>query len=340
MRVGLPVSVSLAAHVALFTWAPAPRWDHLKMPSWDAVTITISPEDPQEWEPLPAIEPAIDLRPVSRPVAGQRAAPGPSLASDVAVESPAGERMRSPDPVTEGTPGGAPVTIDLSPAAVARAGQPADRGPIQPGEIERARETALNDFLRADARAGHPGTRRPPPELHPRVDGSYDFQGHVFAARIAPDGEVSFEDRPNVQVSGLGGSFDITDAIERRLGNDPYSAERRWFLRETEALRARLAAEVWEEDAPRRLAHFRAGLARTWARRAPARERRASLFEAWDECAEDGVGAEARAATLAFVRDRLPAGSPDAFRASELVELNARRRSRARFSPYEGTPDQ
>ena len=70
------------------------------------------------------------------------------------------------------------------------------------------------------------------------------------------------------------------------------------------------------------------------------RDRRAALFTAWDECEEDRVGDEARAAVVDFIRDRLPSGSPDAFGASELQELNARRRSRARFAPYAGASDQ
>jgi hypothetical protein len=73
---------------------------------------------------------------------------------------------------------------------------------------------------------------------------------------------------------------------------------------------------------------------------ADARRRRAAIFHLWDECLEDGpadlvkAGEMARATIEAFIRQRLPAGSPDAYGDDELDALNGQRESRARFAPY------
>jgi hypothetical protein len=76
----------------------------------------------------------------------------------------------------------------------------------------------------------------------------------------------------------------------------------------------------------------------------PLELRRRILFQLWDECAERGPevivhgGAAARAIILRFIEWRLPSGSAHGFTDAELDELNARRDSVQRFSPYGQSP--
>jgi hypothetical protein len=64
-------------------------------------------------------------------------------------------------------------------------------------------------------------------------------------------------------------------------------------------------------------------------------ERRVRLFELWDACDEDTrAGREARQRIERFVREVAPRGSPRAYPAAQLRELNRHRSSTARFAPY------
>ena len=127
------------------------------------------------------------------------------------------------------------------------------------------------------------------------------------------------------------GSFDPTAALLRAQGQDPYEGEKLCFLEGTLPLRADL--RVAHERA--QMAGLRLHLEHLWFDSGrPAHERRAALFAAWDECREEEVGLLARELVASFIRQHLPAGSADAFTASELAAQNARRTSSARFAPY------
>ena len=68
------------------------------------------------------------------------------------------------------------------------------------------------------------------------------------------------------------------------------------------------------------------------------------LFQLWDECEEPRnelddrpeakAGQRVRGHIIRFVRERLPAGSPEAFGLEELRRLNASRSSTKSFAPY------
>jgi hypothetical protein len=141
----------------------------------------------------------------------------------------------------------------LDPSTVARGGFVLDEPNLAatPARREAARPTAaelgaaLSASLRRDAMAG-PNGRRPAPVLRARTDGTQVYAGHAFSATILADGSVQFDDRPNVQLNSfpVGFTFDVTDAVMRASGQDPYAAERAWFMRETQALRDRLEAEA------------------------------------------------------------------------------------------------
>ncbi len=238
-------------------------------------------------------------------------------------------------------------TISLDPRAVARAAIPLGEGAT--GERDRAGsrgdalEHDLNVALGRAANARDYVGERPPPDLHSMSDGTFVYDGHVFTALIEPDGTVQFSDRPGVGVDspalssprGVTGQFDLNDAMQRAAGNDPFAAERRWFLRETEAFRDQLADRQRLRDSRRGAQMVRRRLETILSGPGSDAERRRRVFELWDECAEDEVGGRAREAVIAFVRERLPEGSLHAYTDAELARLNGGRESRAAFSPYD-----
>ncbi|MFW6087994.1 MAG: hypothetical protein ACODAG_12365, partial [Myxococcota bacterium] len=260
------------------------------------------------------------------------------------------ERAGAEDPDERDDEGVAPPSDDppsdlaerIDPARVARdavgIGGPSSSLPDAPSNDAEARGRALSESLREEANA-KPWITRRKPDLERGPDGTFRYDGHVFDAKIQPDGTVRFADgteqkRELGKGSMASGRFDLGNALMRRRGEDPHAAERAWFLRETKELRERLARKHREEEVGQGLTGLRRRLWRIWDGSEPARERRRRLFGMWDECSEDEVGGAARDAVVGFVRKHLPSGSPDAFSADELRRLNEQRQSRARFEPY------
>jgi hypothetical protein len=138
-----------------------------------------------------------------------------------------------------------------------------------------------------------------------------------------------------------GGGFDITDAFMRASGADPYASKKLDHLDRTRDERAQIAATRKVVDLDDSIVELRGHLERIWRRRdLSPKQRRAILFELWDECAESGSENDLRAATLAratiagFIRRNLPRGSKHGYTDAELAELNRGRASRRRFEPY------
>lgn len=310
------------------------------------------PEPPQI--PDAVVEPALSPARVRRPRETTQSPPGPTEASaaeaSAATEaSAAGSSMTTSSGEAgpaEGATTEAPApTIDaarLQPSAVAQG----TFGPRVPTRQEQ--EAAMESRLQADlyriANAAPYDTVRPAPELRETGDGGFTYDGHLFDARISPSGEVSFDDAPGIGFAGLGGpsgtvgvgfSFDISAAAERAAGNDPNSAERRWFMEQTRRIRDRLAGEDRARVQGRGLVRLRRQLHAIWEANKPAGERRVELFRLWDSCEEDEVGAQARAAVVEFIREHPGDARADIFAAEELRRLNASRVSRERFAPYD-----
>lgn len=218
----------------------------------------------------------------------------------------------------------------------------------------------------------------PPSELRPDGNGTYRKDDLVFTAKIDRSGRVHIEDKPNVHLrfhlptprtilGGLNdwyedprgyatrdsraiethtytfvdGGFDVTDALMRAAGEDPYYYRKAAFLDRTREQRAKMSAAATTEDLRDSLAELPDFLSELWRYPAwTARERRRILFDLWDECAESGseqvvrTARTARATIVAFIRRHLGADSADRYPDDELAALNAARRSKERFDPY------
>lgn len=139
----------------------------------------------------------------------------------------------------------------------------------------------------------------------------------------------------------LGAGFDITDGIMRAIGDDPYSAKKAAFLERTFEERAEIGRKHRNDQLEHAEQFVLHNANELWDRvDLTAEQKRALLFELWDECAETGddklvdAGERARAALLRFISVELPSGSDDAYPAAEVRALNARRSSKQRFAPY------
>ncbi|HEY8432474.1 MAG TPA: hypothetical protein VIL20_29090, partial [Sandaracinaceae bacterium] len=315
------------------------------------------PEAPQPEAPDPAVAPTRVPEPVRTDRAPPSREPAPS-----APDAPSAPSSTSPPPSTidlpEVTPDGRELSDEerrrramlVDPAAVARSGfdfgpgpsqrgAPAGLGPRPTGPSEREIESRLASGLRAEAMTKR-HLDREPFRLQRRSDGSHVWVGPRLTGIVLPDGRVRFEDRPGVSLDLTNpagqGTFDLTDAMMGAAGQDPLRAEREYFMRQTEELRARLEAEHRRRQMSEALRVIPGRLTRIWqtTSRTPE-ERRRRIFQLWDECDEsDPSGREARAAMIRWIRLNLPRGSGNEYTEDELRRLNARRESREEFAPY------
>lgn len=309
------------------------------------------PEEPTEETTPPAAMIRTPHRERPSTVALVEPTPGPATEPGPAT-APGPTTTPSPATVTEpGRSSGPPVLSAeqrrmLAPGAVARSWYvPEGPGPSRTGPpasatlsgTERPTEAQLeaehSGFLRARAMARSWVTRtRAVPRR--QLDGTYVYDGHAFRAVIHPDGRVDFDQHSAVDLQRefdlSSGRFDI-DA----LFQDVYRYERQRFMDDTEELRGRLEAEHRAQANADALRRLPGRLELLWTRgsRSPAARRRA-IFDLWDQAADDDVGRRARQIIERFVRERLPAGSEDAYDAAELRRLNGDRESPTAFAPY------
>lgn len=189
-------------------------------------------------------------------------------------------------------------------------------------------------------------------DLHLTPDGGGGYRGTRPGYRFTIDvgGGIHFIDRPPVELSpasmlgllGMMASFDLTDIVMRLHGDDPYGYDKARVVELTRPLRTAMTDAERVHRLQRAATDLPHQLAEVWARAdLPPAARRALLFSLWDESLEETQSAAgqtataARATILDFVCHHLPAGTPDAYSATELTELNAHRRSIQAFAPYE-----
>jgi hypothetical protein len=213
-------------------------------------------------------------------------------------------------------------------------------------ELKEARAAAR----RGDANAGNVvalAEARNRQELKAAGGGTYKADKGTFKAKVAADGTVKITDAPNVQFSGLGLKFDITDAAMRAAGIDPYSDAKRKFLDGTREQRVNIGNRYKKEQLSRSAEFAQNNVDRLWATVPDLAGRKQGLFDLWDDCEDvssggatggDRVagGVAARALIEGVIRARLT--GPSAYTPSEIAKLNGKRRSRTLFVPYPVTP--
>ncbi len=198
------------------------------------------------------------------------------------------------------------------------------------------------------------------PKKHATKDGGYNYDDTAFGAHVARDGTVTFDGRGNSEVNGIpriglapgrenespsiAGTWaiDLNDWILSAAGDDPYSYEKRKFLEATREERLVMARAACGERLSSSLVELPQRLDKIWKSRRSVAEKRAILFDLWDDCAEDGpkevlrYGELARLTILDFIQKHLPEGSEEAYTELEIDRMNRRRASSRRFAPYGG----
>jgi hypothetical protein len=259
-------------------------------------------------------------------------------------------------------PGVAP---DLSPSAAAKSWQSQTSAStpntvaIPPRTVATA-QAELNHDLSTVANELSYARRREPPRLTRRPDGNLWYQGRAFFAVIVSDGTVKFDDvilgtpapRVHAHPPGLAPEYaaifnrvqnlltlqvpfpDLTDMVAHIANDDPYAGEKRWFLRETEAVRRKVSDEHRDQD--RRVAKSRLLVELTGIvdnTQLSADDKRTAVFAVWELCAEDRDEPWQRVVE-SFVRDRMSSDSVLGYSPELLARLNRKRTSAGSFAPY------
>ncbi|MBT8469544.1 MAG: hypothetical protein KJN97_12425, partial [Deltaproteobacteria bacterium] len=145
---------------------------------------------------------------------------------------------------------------------------------------------------------------RDPPKLRRHKDGTHHYKGHAFKAVVEPDGSVTFDDGYG---QGVTVRFDVTDAIMRRRGEDPYRVEKNWFLEGTEVFRQELFDRWQAKQTLIAIRKLRIRLLRIHESEAlTGSEKAARVIALFEDTSEDEAGASARTAIAEFVADRMP----------------------------------
>ena len=180
-------------------------------------------------------------------------------------------------------------------------------------------------------------------ELKPDGTGTKS-EHNTFKMKFNGDGTVKeIKDKANWQQKSLfHAEFDVTDALMRQQGIDPYASYKKKVLDETREQRFEMGTKYRTEQLAHSRQFMQRNLERLLASTANKAELREGLFELWDDCAETGSdelvagGAAAREQLIGYIRAKLPRDSADAYSGEELARLNKHRKSRLEFAPYDG----
>ena len=289
---------SLAAHVVALS---ALSVDSRTAATWElaAIDVTFSVAAPP-----PRAEPAAEP-----PAPKKTLPPAPSVASQRSRPT-AAPRSAPPRPrATSSTPSKAKPTLALDPTSVARAFIVFEEAP--PSDASRADPEGLHAPAQAEPRNYFEGAGtkrylsvREPPRLQRHQDGTHRYRGHAFKAIVEKDGSVTFDDGYR-QGSTL--VFDITDAIMRRRGEDPYRVEKRWFLEGTAELRQELFERWRAKQILVALRKLRGRLLRVIEDGTlTAPQKAARVIAMFLDTADDEAGTAARNTITELVAERMP----------------------------------
>jgi hypothetical protein len=156
---------------------------------------------------------------------------------------------------------------------------------------------------------------------------------------LEPETNVTQKSLSRGIIPVVGGSADLTAYLHRKFIGDPYASRKLKLLDTTREARAEIGSVHRAEQRDRASEFAQRNLDVLWKATTDLAERKAALFEMWDECSEDEskdgeAGERARAIVLGWIRAKLPQGSPGAFTVEEIAKLDANRTSRQHFVPY------
>ena len=177
--------------------------------------------------------------------------------------------------------------------------------------------------------------------LTPSANGKFVYEAPQFVAVVASDGTVTFRDR-RIVYSPRSATFslDLSDEFARELTHRtsfPYAKAD--FLAATFKRRTAMAANVSSQQVRAAQLELPSQLDALWAdTRYWRRERRRIIFLLWRQLeTADGNGRSAATTIEAWVRKRLPRGSPDGYDDQELAAYFREDQKQPAFSPY-GSP--
>ena len=345
----LPVACSIFAHVALLLVA-------LRLPaaglSRSARTITVDIQAPKPAPIAPTPTPPPTPPPPPK-LAMREPAPRTHVEPLTPTQPRARQEQRELEPPPATQPPSPPSALSMRPSAAVDLNLHNLGGIVlNNGRVSGGEGGPTGTFGSAPARkpwkprgdAGDPLLGKLADEKVERFpltleNDGYHYSGPSFSARIAMDGRVSFDDHSIRDFKGLSGGFDLTDIAMRGRKQDPYRYEKEKFMETTTKLRSELQTRARRDQLESSLAALPQHLERLWGDLSrSARARRGELYALWKDAAgsDDEVGAagkKARAAIEAFIRERLPEGTEDAFTDEELRRFNARP-GVLRFEPY------
>lgn len=349
------VAISLALHGSVLAWVELRKPEPLPVVAVSPPPPTATPaEAGQEVEPL-AVALLDDHTVAAIPAAAPPAVAGTVAGHPGAQRIATGRTATATGPETRTEPAAPPHSGLMTMRAPELKGPSdafwakfdANTKPLQPKAIEGDRiDDAIADaaeHLRnprwvanhsgdevADERLRHLAAvaARDQHELQ-RKGAGYEADHATFEGEVEPDGTAHIVEKR---------SYDPTEILMKKYGNDPYASNKLRMLDRTRDERY----EIGKQYKTRRLAQSavlaQTNLAYLWAHTTSTAERKEALFEMWDECAETGTdelvagGTAARKMIVGFIRANLTGEA--AFTASELASFNAKKKSRAAFAPY------
>ena len=299
-RSGRWLAVLVASFAAHLLALSAVSVDSRASTKWDAnavdISFTVADPPPPIAPPEP---PAVETSAVQVPVVASRRS-SPTLEAGQPV--PPKPTAASPAPAES------ELLLALDPSSAARAFVVSQQvAPSGASDDEReganAAEAGPSNYFEGVGDKQYLSTRDPP-KLRRHQDGTHHYQGHAFKAVVEPDGSVTFDDGYS---QGVTVRFDITDAIMRRRGEDPYRVEKNWFLEGTEEFRQELFERWQAKQTLVAIRKLRIRLFRISENEAlSGSEKAAHVIALFEDTSEDEAGASARTAIAEFVADRMP----------------------------------
>jgi hypothetical protein len=357
LRIG--IAASMLVHLVLVLSAPIPRARNKRAES----LMEFSLEAPSAPRVFKEASPATNLaRKAAAPTVKRRRVASAAAATPYAPRTPfEAEPSAAVASPASSPPLAAPVTpaaaaLKLSPFAAARAlpsGNRAETCNLRERSADahcdddgqagaEAAERALDQVLRQSARTPAHLAEREPPRLTRTADGGYLYVNHfdgsyvTFTARITPDGEVQFTDASNVQFAPVpvSGIFDTDDAL---MGGPLHTAEKRWFLEQTETLRRQLADAARSAEARRAHVALERAFERIMQQALSPQQKRDAVFELWQDCGNDSARLSVRSWVEVLIRRWMPRGSALGFDDAYLEQHNRGLPVQDHFDPYRGS---